>query len=69
MLQIELSKEAKKALRDIEKHIAQRIAKKISWLAKNSEHINHIHLKGQVDDTPKILFIVMIGHRNEIYMG
>ena len=54
MLKVEFTKEAEKALSDIEKHIAQRIFKKIRWLAKNSEKINHIPLKGQFAETYKL---------------
>ena len=85
MLKAEFTKDAEKSLRNIEKHIAQRILKKIRWLAENSAHIYHIPLKGQfegtyklrvgdyrvvyiiIDDTPKVLSIILIGHRREIY--
>ena len=85
MLKVEFTKEAERALSDIEKHIAQRILKKIRWLAENSEQINHIPLKGQFaetyklrvgsyrvvyiieESTSKVLSILLVGHRREIY--
>jgi len=54
MLKVEFTKEAEKALSDLEKHIAQRILKKIRWLAENAERVNHIPLKGQFEDTYKL---------------
>ncbi len=85
MLKVEFTKEAEKSLSDSEKHIAQRIFKKIRWLAENSEQINHTPLKGKFAETyklrvgsyrvvyiikegsPKILSIILVGHRREIY--
>ena len=85
MLKVKFTKEAEKNLSDIEKHVAQRIFKKIRWLAENSEQINHTPLKGQFaetyklrvgsyrvvyiieESTPKVLSILLIGHRREIY--
>jgi len=85
MLKVEFTKEAEKALSDFEKSIAQRILKKIRWLAENYEQINHIPLKGQFEGVyklrvgsyrimyiiregaPKILSILLVGHRREIY--
>ena len=54
MLKVEFTKESEKALSDLEKSIAQRILKKIRWLAENHEQINHIPLKGQFEGTYKL---------------
>ena len=85
MLKVEFTKESEKVLSDLEKSIAQRILKKIRWLAENYGQINHIPLKGQFEGTyklrvgsyrivyiikegpPKILAILLVGHRREIY--
>ena len=54
MLRVEFVKAAEKSLGGIEKHIAQRILKKIRWLAENSEYINHKPLTGQFKGTYKL---------------
>lgn len=85
MFNLEITEEAEKDLNGLEKHIAQRILKKIRWLAENAETINHIPLKGRFsenyklrvgdyrviyiikDEIPKILSVLAVGHRREIY--
>ncbi len=54
MLRIEFAKVAEKGLGNIEKHIAQRILKKIRWLAENAEYINHESLTAQFRRTYKL---------------
>ena len=47
MLRVEFTAEAEKGLGKIERQIAQRILKKIRWLAENCEFINHDGLSAQ----------------------
>ena len=54
MLQIEFTTAAEKGLGKIEKHIAQRILRKIRWLAENAESINHEYLTAQFKGTYKL---------------
>ena len=54
MLRVEFTSEAEKGLGKIEKHIAQRILKKIHWLAENSEFIDHEGLSAQLAGTNKL---------------
>ena len=54
MLRIEFTTAAEKGLGKIEKHIAQRILKKIRWLAENAEYLNHEHLSAQFRGTYKL---------------
>jgi len=54
MLRVEFITAAEKGLGSIDKHIAQRILKKIRWLAENAEYINHAPLSAQFRGTYKL---------------
>jgi len=45
--QLTLSQRAYDTLRDLDKSVAKRIAKKLVWLAENAETIGHEMLAGQ----------------------
>ena len=45
--QLTLSGRAYETLRDLDKNIAKRIAKKLVWLAENAETVGHEMLTGQ----------------------
>jgi mRNA interferase RelE/StbE len=63
MLKIVFSKVAEKDLTKIDKFIAQRIFKKIFWLAESSEFINHEQLSAQF----KSFYKLRVGEYRVIY--
>jgi len=54
MPQVEFTTQAEKGLGRIEKHIAQRILKKIRWLAESIELIHHQALSAQFEGAYKL---------------
>jgi mRNA interferase RelE/StbE len=79
-----LSDDARDALGDLDKPVAERIVRKILWLARNADLIAHEMLTGEwhgyfryrvgnyriiylLDSDERVIEIVTIGHRREIY--
>jgi len=84
MVEIEWSPEAVKDIEKLDKQIARRVVRKITWLAENYDHIVPEPLTGEFKGTyklrvgdyrvvytlkNKIIVIQFIGHRKRIYKG
>lgn len=82
MVNIEWTEDAIKDLEKLDKPVAQRVLKKISWLSDNFERVTPESLTGEFKGTFKLrigdwrviytiegqtLVIQFIGHRREIY--
>jgi mRNA interferase RelE/StbE len=63
MPHVEFTSEAEKSLSRIEKHFAQRILKKLRWLAENFEYIHHEALAAQFAGAYKL----RVGNYRVIY--
>jgi len=63
MPQVEFTSEAEKSLSRLEKHIAQRILKKIRWMTENIEYINREPLAAQFAGAYKL----RVGNYRVIY--
>lgn len=81
---LEYSEEAKDDLKSIEKVFAQRIRKKMDWLAANAEIYAHEELAAnwighfkirihtyrviyQLDHEKRLIYVVKVGHRRDVY--
>ena len=54
MYQIRLLKEASQNLKDLDKTVARRIIRKLSWLSKNVENIQHKGLRADLATFSKL---------------
>jgi mRNA interferase RelE/StbE len=82
--QLLISPDAKEDLKRLDKPAAERILKKMIWVARNAAILTHDALAGQwsgffrwrigdyrviysIDHDGKIIMVVVIGHRREVY--
>ncbi len=81
---IRISREAQDELKHLDRKVARRISRRITWLATNAETARHYALAGQwqglyrwrlgdyriiyaLNREKRIVVIVKIGHRRDVY--
>jgi mRNA interferase RelE/StbE len=81
---LEFADDALNGLKKLDKSVAKRILKKVSWLADNADTVPHIALTGRwsdyfklrvgdyrviysLDQNGRLIIVMVVGHRREIY--